>query len=83
MSRRCYARAVRMVCPMCKRVVEDAPRDFPPRPFCSPRCKLADLNNWLSESYRISSPLAVSDNGDSDGEHSSSATSGLPAGKHR
>ncbi len=68
---------------MCKRVIEDAPLDFPPRPFCSPRCKLADLHNWLSESYRISSPLAVSDNGDPDSERSSSTTSGLPPGKHR
>jgi endogenous inhibitor of DNA gyrase (YacG/DUF329 family) len=66
---------------MCKRVVEDAAADFPPRPFCSPRCKLADLNNWLSESYRISSPLAVSDYGE--GEYESSASGGLPAGKHR
>ena len=68
---------------MCKRVVEDAPADFPPRPFCSPRCKLADLNNWLSESYRISSPLAVSDYGEADGEHAASAASRLPPGKHR
>lgn len=74
---------MRIVCPMCKRVIEDAPPDFAPRPFCSPRCKLLDLNNWLSESYRISSPLAVSEHGEADDEGSSSATSGLPAGKHR
>jgi endogenous inhibitor of DNA gyrase (YacG/DUF329 family) len=41
----------------CKKVVEDVPVDFPPRPFCSPRCKLADLANWLSERYCISEPL--------------------------
>ena len=23
------------------------------RPFCSERCKLADLGRWLSESYRV------------------------------
>ncbi len=23
------------------------------RPFCSERCKLADLGRWLSEEYRI------------------------------
>ena len=23
------------------------------RPFCSERCKLADLGRWLSEDYRI------------------------------
>jgi len=41
------------VCPHCKRVIPDAPDDHPPRPFCSARCKLADLDNWLSEVYRI------------------------------
>jgi endogenous inhibitor of DNA gyrase (YacG/DUF329 family) len=38
-------------------VIEDAPEYFAPRPFCSPRCKLADLHNWLSERYVISQPL--------------------------
>lgn len=45
------------MCPACKKVLEDVPPDYPPRPFCSPRCKLADLDNWLSERYRISQPL--------------------------
>lgn len=26
-------------------------------PFCSDRCRLADLGNWLSERYRISRPV--------------------------
>lgn len=26
------------------------------RPFCSPRCKLADLDHWLSGSYRVPGP---------------------------
>jgi endogenous inhibitor of DNA gyrase (YacG/DUF329 family) len=42
---------------MCKTVIEDATAELPTRPFCSPRCKLADLDNWLSDAYRISSPL--------------------------
>jgi uncharacterized protein len=42
-------------------VIEDAPADHPTRPFCSQRCKLADLHNWLSDAYRISSPLAPGD----------------------
>jgi endogenous inhibitor of DNA gyrase (YacG/DUF329 family) len=49
---------VRIVCPACKKVIENAPADFPPRPFCSPSCKLADLHNWLSERYVISQPIA-------------------------
>jgi endogenous inhibitor of DNA gyrase (YacG/DUF329 family) len=37
--------------------LEDVPTDYPPRPFCSPRCKLADLDNWLSERYFTSQPI--------------------------
>jgi len=65
---------------MCKAVIEDAPADHASRPFCSPRCKFADLDQWLSESYRISSPLGVSDLGDAD---ISGGVSSLPPGKHR
>jgi uncharacterized protein len=44
---------MRIDCPICKRVVTDAPENFGPRPFCSTRCKMVDLGNWLSEAYRI------------------------------
>jgi endogenous inhibitor of DNA gyrase (YacG/DUF329 family) len=40
-----------MRCPMCKR--ETTREGNPFRPFCSERCKLIDLDNWLSERYRI------------------------------
>ena len=30
------------------------------RPFCSPRCKLLDLDHWLSGSYRVPGPLVES-----------------------
>lgn len=50
----CYSvRAMRIECPICKRVMVDAPDDFGPRPFCSTPCKMIDLGNWLSEAYRI------------------------------
>ena len=52
---------MRLTCPMCKTVIEDAPEEQPTRPFCSQRCKLADLHNWLSDAYRISSPLSPGD----------------------
>jgi endogenous inhibitor of DNA gyrase (YacG/DUF329 family) len=42
-------------------VLEDVPSDFGPRPFCSERCKLIDLGNWLGEKYRISRPLSPED----------------------
>ena len=46
-----------MRCPICKK---EAPYEGnPDRPFCSERCKLIDLDNWLSERYRI--PIPVSD----------------------
>ena len=44
---------MRIDCPICKRVVAEAPDDFDPRPFCSARCKMVDLGNWLSDAYRI------------------------------
>jgi len=41
-------------CPICgKRVPWEG---NPHRPFCSERCKLVDLDGWLSENYRISVP---------------------------
>ncbi len=46
----------RMVpCPICKKE-----SDFfadPLGPFCSSRCKMIDLGQWLNEEYRISEPL--------------------------
>jgi len=38
-------------CPRCGRKTETAKNPF--RPFCSERCKLLDLGNWLSGDYRI------------------------------
>ena len=37
---------------MCGKQLE-VPEEHGPRPFCSARCKLADLHNWLNESYSI------------------------------
>jgi hypothetical protein len=37
------------------------------RPFCSERCRLIDLGQWASESYRV--PVAENDRG-SDSERS-------------
>jgi endogenous inhibitor of DNA gyrase (YacG/DUF329 family) len=46
-----------MRCPNCKR--QSTWEGNPYRPFCSERCKLIDLDNWLSERYRI--PAALDD----------------------
>ena len=37
------------------------------RPFCSERCRLIDLGEWLSENHRISEPLEGYSEGDSGG----------------
>jgi endogenous inhibitor of DNA gyrase (YacG/DUF329 family) len=46
-----------MPCPICKK---EAPyQGNSSRPFCSERCRWIDLDNWLSERYRISTPVEV------------------------
>ena len=42
------------------------------RPFCSERCRNADLGAWASEGYRVPARPSGQDSGDSDNE--------LPAG---
>ena len=44
---------MRIDCPICNKVLENAPEDHGPRPFCSTRCKMVDLGNWLNETYRV------------------------------
>jgi uncharacterized protein len=39
-------------CPICNRPLSGGTRG-PQYPFCSPRCKLIDLGNWLGDSYVI------------------------------
>lgn len=41
-----------MPCPTCSTLLEWSPNN-PYRPFCSERCKLIDLGEWASESYKI------------------------------
>ncbi len=50
---------MRIRCPTCLRE-EDVPEKFQWRPFCSRRCKIIDLGNWLEEVYKVSGP-AVND----------------------
>ena len=57
----CYRVGVRFHCPTCRRALEGTRADYPTLPFCSPRCRAADLGNWLNESYRIGSPVSEED----------------------
>lgn len=41
-------------CPTCKTIVTQKDENFP---FCSDRCRVADLGKWASGAYRISSPI--------------------------
>ena len=43
-----------MICPICKKTVTESAPEFP---FCGERCRLIDLGNWASGTYKISLPL--------------------------
>ena len=45
-------------CPICGNAVKPASRDLP---FCSKRCRLADLGRWMDERYRISREMSSDD----------------------
>jgi endogenous inhibitor of DNA gyrase (YacG/DUF329 family) len=42
------------------------PIDAQWRPFCSERCKMADLGRWLSEDYRVPDEPADTPSADQD-----------------
>lgn len=60
-----------MQCPICKQ--ETKREDNPDRPFCSERCRLIDLGNWLSGRYHISSPLPGEEVEDPEGREAAEA----------
>jgi endogenous inhibitor of DNA gyrase (YacG/DUF329 family) len=51
-------RALKLRCPICKKIVKSADPEFP---FCSDRCRTIDLGKWASGGYVIASPV---DDGD-------------------
>jgi endogenous inhibitor of DNA gyrase (YacG/DUF329 family) len=55
-----YRFLVRRTCPTCGRLAEVKPPDSF-RPFCSERCRLADLGKWLDGGYRIGAPVSEED----------------------
>ena len=50
------------LCVQCHR----RPVDAAWRPFCSERCKLLDLRNWIDERYRVPGDVGSSLPGDDD-----------------
>jgi uncharacterized protein len=60
-------------CPMCRR--ETTWRENPHRPFCSERCRLADLEGWLTGRYVVASdPEGAAPPTDADLSEGQSAT---------
>lgn len=45
-------------CPVCGDAVDPGQESYP---FCSARCRLADLGRWFGERYRVSRPLEQKD----------------------
>ncbi|MDI1432561.1 MULTISPECIES: DNA gyrase inhibitor YacG [Polyangium] len=45
----------RPTCPQCGREAVLGPEN-PARPFCSARCKVLDLERWLTGAYRVPGP---------------------------
>ena len=48
-------------CPTCRRAIEEKETATPFSPFCSERCRLADLGTWLDGAYRIGAPVTEED----------------------
>ncbi len=46
-------------CPICKTVLPHA--DVPTFPFCSQRCRLLDLKNWVDGKYAVHRPIDPTD----------------------
>ncbi|PIP95489.1 MAG: DNA gyrase inhibitor YacG [Bdellovibrio sp. CG12_big_fil_rev_8_21_14_0_65_39_13] len=46
-------KVLKVKCPRCKESFEYYSSEF--RPFCSDKCKMIDLGQWLTENYRVPS----------------------------
>jgi endogenous inhibitor of DNA gyrase (YacG/DUF329 family) len=47
----------KLTCPNCGKPTEWENNPF--RPFCSEKCKLADLSKWLNEEYSIEEEVSA------------------------
>ena len=46
-------------CPICRTILPNA--DVKSFPFCSDRCRLRDLSNWVDGKYSLSRPIDPTD----------------------
>ena len=65
-----------MNCPTCKQPIQWEGSSF--RPFCSERCRLLDLNGWLSEQYRVPTEDVTMEDDGSPTESNPTETNGQP-----
>jgi uncharacterized protein len=56
-----YLLRVKPRCPTCRKALADTDEARPFRPFCSSRCRLADLGKWLNGGFKIESPASEED----------------------
>ncbi len=56
-----YLRAVKRKCPTCARQFVETAEARPFLPFCSQRCRAADLGKWLDGGYRIETQASEED----------------------
>jgi len=51
-------------CPICRKILPHS--DVTTFPFCSDKCRLLDLGNWVDGNYKVSRPLDPTDHEDPD-----------------
>lgn len=51
-------RRVKVECRRCGREIEESGEHYP---FCSDRCRMADLNSWFDGDYKVSREIKDSD----------------------
>ena len=56
-----YLLRVKPRCPTCRKTLSESTEARPFRPFCSSRCRLADLGKWLDGGFKIESPASEED----------------------
>jgi uncharacterized protein len=52
------SKSQKRACPICKRPVDPAAEAFP---FCTPRCRTADLAKWATGDYKFTRPIEERD----------------------
>ena len=65
-------------CPHCGRLTIYSLKNSA-RPFCSDRCKLIDLGEWASESYKVPVPVSLNEQLLNSDEFNAENTSILPS----